>query len=486
MLIISIEFLNGRFHANPWGRNVNEGVTEWPPSPYRFIRAMIDSWKRKYDGLVESKIEHLLNLLSSTLPKFYLPAAREAHVKVYMSQVSTNIYYKQPIYDAFVITNPLDKVLLGWDDVSLSDADSEDLNQLLSGINYLGRSESWVRIKLCNSVQAVKWNCFPTEPSQVPNNMHTLEVAAAMPQQEYVIKQKDSRNTLRWIDALADSTKEMLKRKDSSPLAFKQFTYAISDTCFSGYRPSPVMQNSRNITSVLFGLESKILPLATETVVISERIHGKLLGINKRVSGGNIRVSSKFSGRDSEGKMLIGHKHVYILPWDSDGDSRVDHVLITGKDTFDATEIRSLNALTSIWQSGGKPDARLIPIQWGTIEAVARDFKASKFKSETPFIPTRHYRKGRGNFEQWLENEFRRECKNHGLPDPISVSRLAKLEKAGHGFYWIEFVRSRKGDQVTSGYGFEVVFPEPIFSPFSIGYGAHFGLGMFLPSKKFG
>jgi len=31
MLIIELEFPAGRYHANPWGRNVNEGEVEWPP-----------------------------------------------------------------------------------------------------------------------------------------------------------------------------------------------------------------------------------------------------------------------------------------------------------------------------------------------------------------------------------------------------------------------------------------------------------------------
>ncbi|EQD66191.1 hypothetical protein B1A_08231 [mine drainage metagenome] len=483
MLIISVEFLTGRFHANPWGRNVNEGVTEWPPSPYRIIRAVIDSWKRKCSDLDASRVEHLLELLSSAQPKFYLPSAQESYIKVYMSQVSTSIYDRQLVYDAFVVTNPSDKILLGWDDISLEPDDRKDLNQLLSRINYLGRSESWVRMKLHDSAEATKWNCFPVWSGSVVNDMHTLEVGTTMPKQEYVIRQKDSPKNLGWFDALAYSTKDILERNDSSPPAFKQHTYAISDTCFSVDRHPLTKQSNKKITSVLLGLESKILPLATETVVISERIHRKLLGIDKRISGEYSKVSSKFSGRDSEGKRLTGHRHIYIIPWDSNNDGRIDHVLITGKDEFNHSEIQSLNALTSIWQSGGKPDIKLVPIQWGMIEEISANFKTTKFKSETPFLPTRHYRKGRGIFDQWLEQEVKHECKNHGYPEPVSVRRLDKLDKAGHSFHWIEFVRSRKGDQVASGYGFEIVFSEPIFAPFAIGYGAHFGLGTFLPTK---
>ena len=46
-VIIKLRFPGGRYHATPWGRHVNEGAVEWPPSPYRLVRALYDAWKRK-------------------------------------------------------------------------------------------------------------------------------------------------------------------------------------------------------------------------------------------------------------------------------------------------------------------------------------------------------------------------------------------------------------------------------------------------------
>ncbi len=37
-VIIKLTFPAGRYHATPWGRHVNEGVAEWPPSPWRLLR----------------------------------------------------------------------------------------------------------------------------------------------------------------------------------------------------------------------------------------------------------------------------------------------------------------------------------------------------------------------------------------------------------------------------------------------------------------
>ena len=34
-------FPAGHYHATPWGNHVNEGLIEWPPSPWRVVRALL-------------------------------------------------------------------------------------------------------------------------------------------------------------------------------------------------------------------------------------------------------------------------------------------------------------------------------------------------------------------------------------------------------------------------------------------------------------
>ena len=42
---IAIRFPLGRYHATPWDRSVNEGAVEWPPSPWRLLRALVASYR---------------------------------------------------------------------------------------------------------------------------------------------------------------------------------------------------------------------------------------------------------------------------------------------------------------------------------------------------------------------------------------------------------------------------------------------------------
>ena len=59
---VTIRFSAGRFHATPWGHHVNEGLPEWPPSPWRLLRALVATWKRKLadEPLVEQVMPSVL------------------------------------------------------------------------------------------------------------------------------------------------------------------------------------------------------------------------------------------------------------------------------------------------------------------------------------------------------------------------------------------------------------------------------------------
>ena len=72
MTVLQLSFPAGRFHATPWGRHVNEGAVEWPPSPWRIVRALIATWhwKAKADvpeAVMRSLVTALAALTESSL-----------------------------------------------------------------------------------------------------------------------------------------------------------------------------------------------------------------------------------------------------------------------------------------------------------------------------------------------------------------------------------------------------------------------------------
>lgn len=476
MLLIELSFPAGRYHATAWGRHVNEGVPEWPPSPYRLVRALFDAWKRKRPDWDERRVETVLTALASSAPMFRLPEASEAHTRSFLSRNEPDPAKKTLIFDGFVSLARRDTVLMGWPETTLNTDVERDLDELLSVLNYLGRSESWITARVLRGVTQADWNCIPADRELKDGDFEIAKVAVTRPQQDFT--------SGKWMSALTFSTEDLLKTRRSDPPALQLVDYYRPARCLSvAPAPRPI-RNKRLIEAVLYVMDSKVLPVVTQTVEIADQVRRRLMGIHKKIAGGPELVSARFSGKNPDGEPLHGHQHAYILPFSSKDGVRIDRILVVCRDGFDECEQKALDRLTSekgLYQRNRDYEIRCIPVKWGKREDICEP-KRHRFHSTTPFVPTRHYRQGRGEFSDWLKQEFRRECRNHGVPLPGYIRMIDRTAGAGRQFRWIEFRRNRKGDDSMMGYGFEIQFDEPLCGPIALGYGAHFGLGQFRPA----
>jgi CRISPR-associated protein Csb2 len=101
--------------------------------------------------------------------------------------------------------------------------------------------------------------------------------------------------------------------------------------------------------------------------------------------------------------------------------------------------------------------------------------ESTTWESVTPFVPTRHPKKVRGSDVDDIRSQVRRGCAQLGLPELVSVEPLAGE--------WHEFRRHRRDGRGRRGpdraYGVRLVFGKAVRGPIALGYGAHFGLGVF-------
>ncbi len=78
------------------------------------------------------------------------------------------------------------------------------------------------------------------------------------------------------------------------------------------------------------------------------------------------------------------------------------------------------------------------------------------------------------------------EC--NGFPRPVKIERIAGTDLAGHAARWPDFRRERTNGSGTKstnlGFGFKIEFPKSVRGPISVGYGAHLGLGLFVPDNE--
>ncbi len=300
MFVVELSFPAGRFHATPWGRHVNEGVPEWPPSPYRLVRGLFDVWKRKRPDWQESRIEPLLAALASSPPRYRLPPASASHTRSFLSENKKDETARQLIFDAFVAVDPTETVLIGWPDAELDEKASVDLNELFSLMNYLGRSESWVSAQVLQNVKDVHWNCRPEDGVPIADDTESLPVSCPISPRVYAdkpyvvttqtrrrgksVKGVQPTKTVSWMDALAWSTADLLASRRSEPPAYQSVSYLRSRRCFD-VAPARIQRRQRPVHGVLYALESKVLPPVVSTLEIAERFRRRLMGIHKAIVG---------------------------------------------------------------------------------------------------------------------------------------------------------------------------------------------------------
>ncbi len=99
---------------------------------------------------------------------------------------------------------------------------------------------------------------------------------------------------------------------------------------------------------------------------------------------------------------------------------------------------------------------------------------ARVWSSMTPFVPPR-YVKPRG--KNSLEGQVQAELASRGLPEASSVEVLEGLTSAMRSFVRVR--RWGRRPPVDMGYALRIELAEPAFGPITLGYAAHFGLGLF-------
>src|SRR5660398_298759 len=121
MPTIAFRFIAGRYHATPWGRHVNEADVEWPPAPWRILRALIATWHRKADqeAFPDPLLESLVHKLAAVAPSYSLPPATLAHTRHYMPVRKGKADKPVLIFDAFARVHPTNRLIVAWPEVVL-------------------------------------------------------------------------------------------------------------------------------------------------------------------------------------------------------------------------------------------------------------------------------------------------------------------------------------------------------------------------------
>ncbi len=340
--------------------------------------------------------------------------------------------------------------------------------------------------------------------------------------------EKDMRDFLatlpeRLASALAVDTSDLHAAGWSDPPACRPVLYDAPEPASVWRGPRRRTTRMRQDPTVArFVLAGRPRPRIEDAVKIGELMRFAALaqfGWTKDEGSGRWQPKAPpvISGRDAQNRPLkdAEHRHAFWLPEDADGDGEIDHVVVYAQAGFDRDVRSKLDRLTRLWierprsvdegddadPAGARKEWRLALEGFGQpsdfCNASALLSKSRVWASVTPFLAAGHLKSG------GYPAEIRRLLLRRAMPDPIRIEPLVLSEAqatiretSSDGGYChvgriihgrlrrpIHFCRFRargREQQVDSvGTFVRLTFSEPIEGPLALGYGCHFGLGLF-------
>jgi CRISPR-associated protein Csb2 len=502
MVSLSFRFPGHRYHATRWDRHVNEAEVAWPPDPWRLCRALIATWHRKpVPGSSPDELEALLARLAASSARYRLPRTASGHTRHYMPYLEGTKEGRTLVFDAFLHVERGGELVVGWPDARLEPELGRLLEALVGRITYLGRAESWVEATV-RQEPPEEWNCVPSdEAGEGGGGEPRISFAAAVPRtpEDYASfregarqaaasaparrrREMDATLPARWLDALSVETAELQKAAWNQPPAARLIEYVRSDAGTAGRAVATQRRTSRSITTTArYAIYGKPLPRVEDSVKAGEWLRSAVTSRAKKVLGGEDRIPAILCGHGlAEGNR---HGHAFYLPEDTDGDGHVDHFVIHAPDGFDADARRVLPAVRRLY--GRDRDLQVVLEHIGAAEELPASRLVSRvgagtWISETPYLHPWFVKK---DFS--VEDQIRRECELRGYPAIISLERQREVRVGGRERRPIHFRRflSKAGLQQPdrSGSFWKITFEQDLHGPLALGFGCHFGLGLFVP-----
>lgn len=516
-LILQQRFPLGRFHATRWRQNPFEDRHgEWPPSPWRFLRALAARWiqfSRETGDEDTSARDDLLSRLAGSTPEFVIPATTwraEPSVRQYHKTAVewTAKGKKDPAYKKSTTTlvpdvcraiAPDDSVLWLWPQLDLSDVSRKLLDELLRRMLYFGRAESF-----CLFRRLEHW------PSEASVNCR-LTTNATDQAPVLVPKPGEPLN----IAALLAASDDALVRNHPIPPGAAWY--------YSKLPPRPTTQREadarsrfpNNLHVIQFAVGGRVYPRVRDWIRVTERFRGAALKELARLVTGERNAKfgllpselreeySLFSGKFGDGSPVSGHNHVYFALY-PDESGLPTRLVCFRREEFTSEEIAALLAASErpcSWRyerqrsHGEQRDEwqlRFVPLPFETPPPVGLRFDvptSTTWVSATPFVVPggrKRFRKnGRLRLSETPERLIEKLLVGAGYPTPEMTRLNNDIEEEWVAIHESPAQRKRRCEArtraVLPAHRFHLSFPNPVAGPICVGHSCHFGLGLFRP-----
>lgn len=469
---LAIRFPLGRYHANPWDRAVNEGESEWPPSPWRLLRALVATWHTRWPDLPSSVLEGLLDDLGDP-PSYRTPLALPGHTRHYLPDLSHRkgeTGNTDLTLDPFLSVRPDDDLLVRWD-ADLREERGQALAKLAELLPYLGRSESVCEARLLDMAPEPD-DTWWRPGADGPRRVRLLAPARPV-----------ARTTLE------ATTTEVRKGRRTIPPGTAWVGYAAAEVQPGEARPR---RAGTEVEAVRFAIMSRAPVKLTHGILLADAMHDKAARkLPDDVSGHILGYGGASTNHQ--------HAHWISLPGQEAGErERVRSLVIYVPNRLTAEDVSALIGIRQVsGRVGGEsgsgyefrdlPEAELLLQAAGTLRQVAPELygPSRRWRSLTPYLPVRHWHRQREGLAAYLTDDVNAELAYRGVP-PAAVKQTDPGGGLPDG--WARrFRRYRMKEtmgKARAGLGLAIEFEAEVAGPLLLGQLSHFGYGIFVPDQS--
>lgn len=485
MIALRVEFVVGRFHANPWDRGTSDDVVDWPPAPWEVLQAITAAWYRAGEADRDTFIT-LLDMLAAP-PAFFLPRASAGNTRHYvpLSTVEADRAKNSVVIDSFIAVPPESdsraSAYVVWRTVELSERQRLLLERCLTLVGHLGGAES------CCGLSIV---------ATVPDNqdLKLVDVVSRKHHDGPIVRRLAIGEELRGgalLAALSESKEEIRKARRLMSTGAAWIEYGlppdflmVREQFDRSERTKPVFGPTILRFALARGWHSS-KPSIKDAIVFGELLRAAAI---RRLSDREGEPATlRLAGKEQDGSKRIAHDHPYFLPFDSQGNGAIDGVDVWFPQGCTHAEYRAVMSVRELREQRLYRDT--FPL---TFLARVQRARSSVWHSATPAVLERFPKLRGTNGSRRLidapEEQLTIMLRRAGFEPRVELWASGRGIERAHGSHLridaFRRTRVRKSMPALPVVAATLRFDEPVEGPIILGRLAHFGLGRFEPAES--